>query len=91
MVQLNAYQSERQCGARGDNRRSTTGINTIMMMSSFLCLRRQFLLIDLEDKTISIKSLGRLHHSQRRCHRTRALVKTVMLMVETSEIVPTGD
>jgi mannose-6-phosphate isomerase-like protein (cupin superfamily) len=49
------------------------------------------LLIDLEDKTIALNPWEGFTISKGVVHRTRALVKTVMLMVETSEIVPTGD
>ena len=49
------------------------------------------LLIDLEDKTIALNPWEGFTISKGIVHRTRALKKTVMLMVETSEIVPTGD
>jgi mannose-6-phosphate isomerase-like protein (cupin superfamily) len=49
------------------------------------------LLIDLEDKTIALNPWEGFTISKGIVHRTRALVKTVMLMVETSDIVPTGD
>ncbi len=49
------------------------------------------LLIDLEDKTIALNPWEGFTIPKGVVHRTRALVKTVMLMVETSEIVPTGD
>lgn len=49
------------------------------------------LLIDLEDKTIALNPWEGFTISKGVVHRTRALVKTVMLMVETSEIIPTGD
>lgn len=49
------------------------------------------LLIDLEDKTIALDPWQGFTIPKGVVHRTRALVKTVMLMVETSEIVPTGD
>jgi len=49
------------------------------------------LLIDLEDRTIALNPWEGFTISKGIVHRTRALVKTVMLMVETSEIVPTGD
>lgn len=49
------------------------------------------LLIDLEDKTIALNPWEGFTIPKGIVHRTRALVKTVMLMVETSEIVPTGD
>ncbi|HEX6429878.1 MAG TPA: cupin domain-containing protein [Niastella sp.] len=49
------------------------------------------LLIDLEDKTIALNPWEGFTIPKSIVHRTRALQKTVMLMVETSEIVPTGD
>jgi mannose-6-phosphate isomerase-like protein (cupin superfamily) len=49
------------------------------------------LLIDLEDKTIALDPWQGFTIPKGVVHRTRALVKTVMLMVETCEIVPTGD
>jgi mannose-6-phosphate isomerase-like protein (cupin superfamily) len=49
------------------------------------------LLIDLEDKTIALNPWEGFTIPKGIVHRTRALQKTVMLMVETSDIVPTGD
>jgi mannose-6-phosphate isomerase-like protein (cupin superfamily) len=49
------------------------------------------LLIDLEDKTIALNPWEGFTIPKGIVHRTRALVKTVMLMVETSDIIPTGD
>lgn len=49
------------------------------------------LLIDLEDKTIALNPWEGFTIPQGVVHRTRALKKTVILMVETSDIVPTGD
>jgi mannose-6-phosphate isomerase-like protein (cupin superfamily) len=49
------------------------------------------LLIDLEDRTIALDPWQGFTISRGILHRTRALKKTVMLMVETSEILPTGD
>jgi mannose-6-phosphate isomerase-like protein (cupin superfamily) len=49
------------------------------------------LLIDLEDKTIALNPWEGFTISKGIMHRTRALKKTVMLMVETSDIVPTGN
>ena len=49
------------------------------------------LLIDLEDRTITLDPWQGFTISRGVMHRTRALTKTVMLMVETSEIRPTGD
>jgi mannose-6-phosphate isomerase-like protein (cupin superfamily) len=49
------------------------------------------LLIDLEDKTIALNPWEGFTIPKGVVHRTRAQVKTVMLMVETSDIIPTGD
>jgi mannose-6-phosphate isomerase-like protein (cupin superfamily) len=49
------------------------------------------LLIDLEDKTIALNPWEGFTITKGILHRTRALQKTVMIMVETSDIVPTGD
>jgi mannose-6-phosphate isomerase-like protein (cupin superfamily) len=49
------------------------------------------LLIDLEDKTVTLDPWQGFTISRGVLHRTRAPQKTVMLMVETSEIRPTGD
>lgn len=49
------------------------------------------LLIDLEDKTIALNPWEGFTIPKGIVHRTRAPKKTVMLMVETSDIVPTGD
>jgi mannose-6-phosphate isomerase-like protein (cupin superfamily) len=49
------------------------------------------LLIDLEDKTIELNPNQGMTISRGVVHRTRAPQKTVMLMVETSAIQPTGD
>ena len=49
------------------------------------------LLIDLEDKTIELFPNQGMTISKGIVHRTRAPKKTVMLMVETSTIQPTGD
>jgi mannose-6-phosphate isomerase-like protein (cupin superfamily) len=49
------------------------------------------LLIDLEDRTVTLDPWQGFTISKGILHRTRALKKTVMLMVETSEILPTGD
>ena len=55
----------------------------------FFVLQGQ-LLIDLEDRTIELDPFQGLTITKGVMHRTRALVKTVMLRVETSAIVPTG-
>jgi mannose-6-phosphate isomerase-like protein (cupin superfamily) len=49
------------------------------------------LLIDLEDRTIELNPNQGVTISKGMMHRPRALKKTVMLMVETSTIQPTGD
>lgn len=49
------------------------------------------LLVDLEDRTIELNPGQGVTVSKGVVHRTRAPKRTVMLMVETSEIVPTGD
>jgi mannose-6-phosphate isomerase-like protein (cupin superfamily) len=49
------------------------------------------LFIDLEDRTITLGPHQGLTVSKGIMHRTRASGKTVMLMLETSAIAPTGD
>lgn len=49
------------------------------------------LLIDLEDRTIELNPNQGTTISKGVMHRPRAPMKTVMLMMETSAIVPTGD
>ena len=49
------------------------------------------LYIDLEDKTFELNPNQGITVGKGVMHRTRADERTVMLMVETSEIVPTGD
>ena len=49
------------------------------------------LLIDLEDRTIALNPNQGITIGKGIVHRTRAPHKTVMLMVETSSIIPTGD
>ena len=49
------------------------------------------LLIDLNDRTIELNPNQGVTISKGIMHRPRAPKKTVMLMVETSEIKPTGD
>jgi mannose-6-phosphate isomerase-like protein (cupin superfamily) len=49
------------------------------------------LLIDLEDRTEVLNPNQGITIGRGVIHRTRAPIKTVMLMVETSEIEPTGD
>jgi mannose-6-phosphate isomerase-like protein (cupin superfamily) len=49
------------------------------------------LLVDLEDRTIELNPNQGVTVSKGTLHRTRAPQKTVMLMVETNTIQPTGD
>jgi len=49
------------------------------------------LLIDLEDKTIELNPMQGTTITKGVMHRPRAPKKTVMLMVETAAIQPTGD
>ena len=49
------------------------------------------LLVDLEDRTITLNPNEGVTVGKGVVHRTRAPKKTVMLMVETSAIIPTGD
>jgi mannose-6-phosphate isomerase-like protein (cupin superfamily) len=56
----------------------------------FFCLQGQFL-IDLEERTIELNPNQGVTIPRGVMHRPRAPKKTVILMVETSEIVPTGD
>ncbi|MBN9384974.1 MAG: cupin domain-containing protein [Chitinophagaceae bacterium] len=49
------------------------------------------LFVDLEDRTIELGPQQGVTITRGVMHRTRAPQKTVMLMVETSAIVPTGD
>lgn len=49
------------------------------------------LLIDLEDRTVSLEPRQGFVVPKGVTHRTRAPQRTVMLMVETKEIIPTGD
>jgi mannose-6-phosphate isomerase-like protein (cupin superfamily) len=49
------------------------------------------LLVDLEDRTVELNPNEGVTVPRGVVHRTRAPKKTVMLMVETSNILPTGD
>lgn len=49
------------------------------------------LIIELENKTITLNPWEGFTISKGIMHKTKALQKTVMLMVETSDIQPTGD
>jgi mannose-6-phosphate isomerase-like protein (cupin superfamily) len=57
----------------------------------FFFVLEGLLLIDLEDKTIELGPNQGFTISKGVMHRTRAEQKTVMLMVENSGIIPTGD
>jgi len=49
------------------------------------------LFVDLEDRTVELNPFQGVTVPRGVIHRTRAPQKTVMLMVENSTIVPTGD
>ena len=49
------------------------------------------LLVDLENKTIELNPGQGVSITRNVMHRTRAPQKTVMLMVENRDIIPTGD
>ena len=49
------------------------------------------LLVDLEDRTIELNPGQGVTVTRNVRHRTRALQKTVMLMIENKGIIPTGD
>jgi len=49
------------------------------------------LLVDLEDRTVTLNPRQGIVVPKGVVHRTRATERTIMLMVETSEIIPTGD
>jgi len=56
----------------------------------FFCLEGQFL-IDIEGRTIELNPNQGVTIPKGVMHRPRAPKKTVILMVETSDIMPTGD
>ncbi|WP_425145560.1 cupin domain-containing protein [Deinococcus sp.] len=56
----------------------------------FFVLDGEFL-IDLEDRTVSLKPWQGFAVPRGVLHRTRAPARTVILMVETAAITPTGD
>jgi mannose-6-phosphate isomerase-like protein (cupin superfamily) len=56
----------------------------------FYCVEGRFL-IDLEDRTIELGPGQGVTVPKGTPHRPRALERTVILMVETAAIVPTGD
>jgi mannose-6-phosphate isomerase-like protein (cupin superfamily) len=49
------------------------------------------LYVDLEDRTVELRPRQGVVVPRGVVHRTRAPQRTVMLMVETADIVPTGD
>jgi mannose-6-phosphate isomerase-like protein (cupin superfamily) len=55
----------------------------------FFCLDGEFF-VDLEDRTVTLGKQQGFVVPKGVVHRTRAPKKCVILMVETSEIVPTG-
>jgi mannose-6-phosphate isomerase-like protein (cupin superfamily) len=57
----------------------------------FFLVLQGHLLIDLEDRTIDLTPLKGTTITKGVMHRPRAPEKTVMLMVETAAIKPTGD
>ena len=59
-------------------------------LDSFFVLEGRFI-IDLEDKEINLKPQQGYVVPKGVVHRTRAPERAVILMVETAEIVPTGD
>src|SRR4051812_9209470 len=56
----------------------------------FYVIEGQFL-IDLEDRTVELGPRQGFVVPKKVRHRTRALERTVILMVERADIVPTGD
>jgi quercetin dioxygenase-like cupin family protein len=56
----------------------------------FLVLKGK-LFVDLENETYELNPMQGITISRGKLHRTRALQKTVMIMVETKTIQPTGD
>lgn len=57
----------------------------------FFYVTEGLLLIDLEDRTVELKPRQGLTVPKGVLHRTRAPQRTVILMVETASIDPTGD
>jgi mannose-6-phosphate isomerase-like protein (cupin superfamily) len=49
------------------------------------------LLLDLEDRTVELEPRQGIMVPRGVVHRTRALKRTVVLMVEADSVVPTGD
>ncbi len=56
----------------------------------FFCLSGEFL-VDLEDKTFTLKPHQGVTVPKGIVHRTRAPQKCVILMIENAGIIPTGD
>jgi mannose-6-phosphate isomerase-like protein (cupin superfamily) len=56
----------------------------------FYCVDGQFI-VDLEDRSISLDPRQGFVVPRGVVHRTRAPKRTVVLMIETASIVPTGD
>ncbi|MGA3157310.1 MAG: cupin domain-containing protein [Steroidobacteraceae bacterium] len=56
----------------------------------FFCLEGEFL-VDLEDRTVTLAPWQGFTVPKGVVHRTRALLRAVILMVENAGIVPTGD
>ncbi len=57
----------------------------------FFFVLEGLLYVDIEDKTIELHPHQGVTVSRGVMHRTRAPIKTVMLMVEPADIQPTGD
>ena len=62
-----------------------------MTMTSFFYVVEGKLLIDLEGRTVELAPRQGFVVSKGVLHRTRAPQRTVILMVENSGIIPTGD
>jgi mannose-6-phosphate isomerase-like protein (cupin superfamily) len=56
----------------------------------FLVLKGK-LFVDLENETYELNPMQGITISRGKLHRTRALQRTVMIMVESKDIQPTGD
>ena len=69
---------------------NTIGTNTMMTTSFFYVIEGQ-LLIDLEDRLVSLDPRQGFVVPKGVMHRTRAPQRTVVLMVENAGIVPTGN
>ena len=69
---------------------NTIGTNTMMTTSFFYVIEGQ-LLIDLEDRLVSLDPRQGFVVPKGVMHRTRAPQRTVVLMVENAGIIPTGN